>query len=404
MIAVNGTIATNLILGNSSAFVTGSQITTGDTTPDDLNKVGNVNVIAQNTSNIDSTVQNTTKSGDTAVGITLAFNTVGWESQNVLFNAVDALLGTQIGTAQPDEVLAYVEDTDVNAFRNVTIQAQSQGSIAATTGNEATSAASALYGATGLSTSGVLASNMVNSDAKAYINYTTATTKKVVANGKLTVDAEDTASVNANTHMIASSTTTNDGGASILNNLTSALLNDYQYTTKSGTQTLNPGDEVRIAPDYGKGAKGGVYFYQGTAGSFDLGTYVLQTPSDWVLLNSTNVVPTGLNVSGSDAIGVGVLVVRNDVRSDVESKITNATVSVGSAELDAIEKATIEAYAESVAIASGGTRLWDGNGDRGQWGGHDKPGVERGGRVHHVERHCHDGRQSEGECAERLGH
>jgi hypothetical protein len=29
------------------------------------------------------------------------------------------------------------------------------------------------------------------------------------------------------------------------------------------------------------------------------------------------VVPTGLNISGSDAIGVGALIVRNDVRSDV---------------------------------------------------------------------------------------
>ncbi len=320
-----------------------------------------MHVRAQNTSKIDSTVENTTKSGDTAVGITLAFNTVGWQAQNVLFNAIDALLGTQIGTAQPDEVLAYVEDTDVNAFRDVTIEALSKGNITATTGNEATSAAAALYGATGLSTSGVLASNLVNSDAKAYVNYTSVTTKKIVTSGELKVDAEDSASIQANTKMLASATTTNDAGASILNNLSAALLNDYQYTTNSGNQVLNTGDEVRIAPNYLKGAPGGVYIFQGTGGaSHDLGTFVLQNPAEWVLLNSTDVVPTGLNVSGSDAIGVGVLVVRNDVRSAVQSKVTNATVQVGSAEVDAVESARIEAYAESVAIASGGSAFGTG--------------------------------------------
>ena len=43
-----------------------------------------------------------------AIGVTLAFNTIGWESQNILFNAIDALLGTSIGDEQPAEVQAGV--------------------------------------------------------------------------------------------------------------------------------------------------------------------------------------------------------------------------------------------------------------------------------------------------------
>ena len=38
-------------------------------------------------------------SGDTAVDLTLAFNSIGWEAQNFLFNALDAIVGDPLSHA-----------------------------------------------------------------------------------------------------------------------------------------------------------------------------------------------------------------------------------------------------------------------------------------------------------------
>src|SRR5262249_4287987 len=74
-LAVNGTIATNLVQSQANAYIKGSDVkTTGDVALD-----------AENISNIDAVILSATTSGDKAVGVTLAFNTIGWQSQNILF-------------------------------------------------------------------------------------------------------------------------------------------------------------------------------------------------------------------------------------------------------------------------------------------------------------------------------
>ena len=108
---------------------------------------GNVIVDAQNTALIDATVLNSVTSGDTAAGVTLAFNTVGWQAQNVLFQAIDALISTDIGTEEKAGVHAHALDTQLTAEGDVTVTADSDARINADVGNEATSAAAALYGA-----------------------------------------------------------------------------------------------------------------------------------------------------------------------------------------------------------------------------------------------------------------
>jgi len=360
-VAVNGTIATNVVLSKANAYAVDSTLTVLDADPVDADLLGNVRLDAQNTSHIEAVVQNTTKSGDTAVGLTLAFNTLGWASQNVLFNTVDALLGTDIGTEQPAEVRAYLRDTTVDADGEVSLSAVSEASITATVGNESTSAAAALYGATGMATSGVLASNKVSSLAQATIDFT-GTPGTVEAGGDLTLLAQDQAAIDASTRMIASATTTNDAGASLLNNFVGSLLGEYQYTTRSGEQTLQVGDQVRLADDYaGGGAAGQVYRYKGAAGApVNLGTQGYAGSPDWELLTTTNVVPTGLNISSSDAIGVGAMIVRNDVRSEVAATIDNAMVTAAEILGQALEQATILATGVSVAEASGGSAFGTG--------------------------------------------
>ena len=102
-LAVNGVIATNTILGGAEAYAQNSSLTTITS--------GNIDVGATNTMSVHAMINNTTISNGISVGVTLAFNTIGIESQNFLFNTLDALFGTNLGTQQPAEVLASLENT-----------------------------------------------------------------------------------------------------------------------------------------------------------------------------------------------------------------------------------------------------------------------------------------------------
>ena len=237
-LAVNGTIATNLVLSSAEAYVTGSTVAAADAGDDE--GLGNISVTASNSSTLDATLLSSTSSGDTAVGVSLAFNTIGWAPQNLLFNTIDALVGSSIGTEDPASVRAYVEDTDVTASGDLTVSATSAAQLNAAASNVAVSEASALFNATGASASAILVSNMVSSDAEAYLRFTGAP-GTVDVGGSLSISAEDSAGVAAETIVDSSSTTTNDGGAAVLSDALSTLLDDYyDYTTRSGTVQVGP--------------------------------------------------------------------------------------------------------------------------------------------------------------------
>ena len=106
VLAVNGILATNVVLSKAAA------------TADHSVLEGAVTVSAINAAAIDATVLAATKTGDTGISVVLAFNTLGWKSQNFVFNAVDALLGDPlISTAfkgeQPAEATAIVRNSTV---------------------------------------------------------------------------------------------------------------------------------------------------------------------------------------------------------------------------------------------------------------------------------------------------
>ena len=54
-----------------------------------------------------------TISGDTAVGVVLAFNSIGYEAQNILFNGVDALIGSVLVGQSPMRAEAPVTSANV---------------------------------------------------------------------------------------------------------------------------------------------------------------------------------------------------------------------------------------------------------------------------------------------------
>ena len=85
---------------------------------------GDVVVEALNTSILDATSVNTatatteslgpgassgTGTQSDVIGITLSFNSIGWESQNFLFNTIDALFGTGLVRPLEGEVVRWVE-------------------------------------------------------------------------------------------------------------------------------------------------------------------------------------------------------------------------------------------------------------------------------------------------------
>ncbi|MDZ4252170.1 MAG: hypothetical protein U1A72_06305, partial [Sulfuritalea sp.] len=352
-LAVNATIATNLILSQADAYIEGSSVTTTTT--------GDIVLDAQNTSQIDAKTLASTTSGGEAVGVTLAFNTIGWKSQNVLYNTIDALLGTSIGQEQSAQVQAYIKDSSITAGGDLTLMAFSEATINADISNQATSAASALVNASGMSVGVVLASNMVSSEAKAYIDDAAGAVSVVTAGGAVTISGEDAATINADSTLVSMSTTSSDGGLSIAGDLVSTMLTDYRFTVHSGTQNVQTGDLVRLD-------NGDIYQYKGTATAgqnLNLAT-VPYTTATWqrILINDALdfIGNLGLNVSSSDSAAVGGLIVRNDVRGGVESYINNIDLdAAGSLTLTALETATIRAVDSSTVTSVGGSVLVGGN-------------------------------------------
>src|SRR5690606_29122275 len=124
---------------------------------------GDVAVEAANTSTITADVQSAVSSAGDSVGVLLAFNAVGYAPANLLFNALDALIGLPLGGEDPAGAHAWIEDSDIDAGGSVRVIAENAAQIAATLGNEATSLSEALFGASAMSATAVLASNKVSS-------------------------------------------------------------------------------------------------------------------------------------------------------------------------------------------------------------------------------------------------
>ena len=312
----------------------------------------------KNTSAIDAKIVSSTKSGDKAIGVTLAFNTIGWEAQNILFRTIDALLGTSIGDEAPAETKAYIEDTTLTISGDVSVTADNSAFLNATISNAADSQASALYGAGGTAASAMLASNMVSTDAKAYIDYET--TGTVTVTGAIDISAKDQAGIYSNAKIVSSSITTNDGGASIANE-TIGDIQDANFLSEDGSQELIYGDKVRLSDDYSNGGKkGSVYKYLGSTQTVDLSKTDYSDLDYWQIVKGTNIIPEGYNVTGSDSTAIGGMVVRNDVRAGVEAFVDHATVSTSSMNITATENATINAIADSVVSSSGGSAYGSG--------------------------------------------
>jgi hypothetical protein len=451
-LAAGGVIATNLVLSQAQAHITDSRVSTD---------AGDVVVLGKNSSHIQARNQSAMESDGASVGVTLAFNTLGWAAQNLLFAAVDALVGSNIGTEQPSGVLAHITNSDINATGNVIVKADSEAYIHAdilnetssilaaaeddipefedakeaasggsTAGSQAGTSGSGSTGGTGgtadpeidgiadaMSASGlsvgfVLASNRVSSTAHAWIDGDGRSVKTL--NGDLTVASTDKASIKSNVELSAVSAAGDESEVSLA---AKALLNYFglNYTDRSGEQTLQGGDRVRLADanyvqfdrpaelkagdrvalttSVGGGAAGQVfeyvgknvlkgaaldtqnyrdttlwkqvlgkagktYIFIGEAGQRDLGRENFSDTSRWLLVNVDKLKDLGLAVAGAlggadgSSSAFGGLVVRNDVRSDVKAWVDGQALNIaGDVSISATQSAVILAEDNSAVSA-----------------------------------------------------
>jgi hypothetical protein len=157
--AVGVNVATNVVLSGAEALVQDAKlVTTGS---------GAIAVTATNTSRIDATITSSITTKTTGVGITLAFNSIGRTPTNVLFNLVDAVIGTDIGDRDGGEALSAAKTTAI-VLRStvdgaaVTIAALGQTTITATVLASVVSIAAALQGATQVAIGAVIAMNRLS--------------------------------------------------------------------------------------------------------------------------------------------------------------------------------------------------------------------------------------------------
>ena len=257
VLAVNVVVAANNVLADTAATIDSSTVTANGVLSDPATGLATedgVLVEALMTSGLDATVMAATSTGDTGAAFVAAFNAIGWETQNILFNLIDTLLGdTLLSDVAFDgndvaEALATITDSTVTAATgDVTVRADQATRLNATVSNAATSDAGALFGATGKAFGGIITSNKVSSAATATVVGST-----VTAGGDVLVHAVDDTAIYANTKIVISSATANNGGADIINSAIGRRLGiDPDWTSNEGVQTIDFGDHVELADDFG---------------------------------------------------------------------------------------------------------------------------------------------------------
>ena len=83
---VGGAFATNVLRGGALAEAVQSTLTTQGT-------AGKVSVTAKTTESMTAVTKFTTETGANGMTVTASFNSMGWAPTNILFNAIDTLIG-----------------------------------------------------------------------------------------------------------------------------------------------------------------------------------------------------------------------------------------------------------------------------------------------------------------------
>ena len=185
------------------------------------------------------------------MGFTLAFNTIGWQPQDLLFNLIGAILGDPLLADEafsgetPAQTTALIIDSTITVVAGgVRVLADHSALLNATLSNAAVSESSAIRDTTGKGVGGMAASNKVSARSTATVERS-----QVTARDAVEVEALDNSGIYANILVVTSSTTSNDGGASVVQGAVNDMLN-ADHRSDQGTRDVKFGDTVRIGDGY----------------------------------------------------------------------------------------------------------------------------------------------------------
>ena len=339
-----GMFAGNSVFGLVSASIESSTVTTTGAS-------GDVQVLAGDTSTITARAETSalaSSSGNSAaIGATIALNTIGWGysgSGGLLAATVDTILGTSGWTddaasnstptatgATTTDVTAKIVNSTVEASGALLLMALANGTVNATVTNVSQASSEANGNAKSLAVGGVVGSNRITRAATAYLSNVLPPNGHQLAQGAVTVDAENNASITSTSTLVTSAvsvsagaktdhTSTDDPGnadQTALENptLSSTELANLQTTTalnfgdtvlfkatyNTGNifgvstpkmETLKAGDTVEISTGFpsAKGVLDSIYVYKGSSTDpIDLESqdYINDT-ADWALVSATN--------------------------------------------------------------------------------------------------------------------
>ncbi|TVQ58422.1 MAG: LEPR-XLL domain-containing protein, partial [Rhodobacteraceae bacterium] len=358
-LAVNAQIATNKVLSTAEAAIRDATV----------NADGSVRVEAVNAAILDARLSPSTDSGDTAVSVSLAFNSIGWRATNILFEAIDAFLGDPLISERafngeaPALARATIKNSSIDADGDITVAATSAELLNATLSNATVSAASALKDASGKSIGVALASNKVSARAEALVD-----DSDLTAGGDIVIEADDDLRMFSNAKLVSESSTSNDGGASVLQETLNAVVPvDWVASNRANVVDLRFGDLVRTSRDW-EGPGGDpltVYVYLGNpvdGAGVDLSGVDFSDTDFWKPHSVTSIVPEGLNFSDSDSTGVSALMIYNEVRGGAEARATGGALDAGGEiKIAATENALLVATTDSVASSDGGDAFGEGD-------------------------------------------
>ena len=168
-LAIGVTISTNQVDTSSIAYINDAAVSAG----------GDVVVTAEGNTSMDADLDAFIKSNGVSVGITLAFNSMGFGSNNILFNVIDTLIPNDptssnnsltAGTdADKIATRAYISNSSVKAGDDIEIRAEANNSLDADIVNAAVSIAVTLSDdQDSVSVGAVLALNRMQYDTQAY--------------------------------------------------------------------------------------------------------------------------------------------------------------------------------------------------------------------------------------------
>ena len=356
-----------------------------------------LSIDAENDADIEASNAADTFGSNKAAGIVLAFNTIGLQSSNFLFNAVDALLGSNtinslFGDSPQTNVTADAHDSTLTADDgSVSITAFQVAKIDALTTNSTTSLGPALENASAVAVGAILATNQTNSFAVAYAD----DASTVSASGDVTIQASDRSQINATNTEIASAVlqTNATKTPNMLTGYVDQLQQGYQFTSNSGAQTLTTGTIVYDA------VNGKYYVYLGEVDQhgfetgpesvtlsatidfsigLNAGQFLNNTPQqEWVQFTNSSLLAdlpdfatvksTGETAgTGSSSTAVGAIFVLNTINASVAAYasasnlnsgvVVNAVANPfgGSTSIEATNLSTINATNTSTVTASNG--------------------------------------------------